>query len=438
MEATWQRLITEFRGRADLHGEALRHIETMVLRGQPTGNIDRNLVEKYTEAQNATQVMNVIAYATGLVAPEALEASDAALTGQELFLIPEKYRKWLEGVVGQMPCYRFLLLPLTFAIKSNDQWRIHSTLVIKTRNRGDDIHYIDMMGRVYLRFSQFLEENKFPFAVLCFPAEGVIDFDERNEIIVSYKVVGFKNTLLTAADVLVTTFGFLGGFLMPFKAVNMATGIYFTGRSLTELCDAARHGTSLNPFKNPEAALNWFQVAANICSIAVIGVQSWFLLDEVCSALKLSRYVNPVGTAARIYFAQANWEDMALGEQISLCCSLCFLYREVITLDNGRLLLREAQIAGLCNTFRRYVQGTFNLERFRLLFTNSVAALQAALQISLEIAKANISVQLAEDFITISFFGHQFQFANILGMDRDDIIKLIQTVHALGSNMSDL
>lgn len=249
MEATYRKLIAEFKACTHVHDVALQRIESMVLRGFPNANLEPGLLNKYTEAQNATQVMNVLAYATQMVDLGAMEENGVASVEQELCLVPARHKKLFNDVVAQMPCLRFLLIPLTFAIKDGATWRLYSTLVIKTRSKGEDIHYIDMLGRVYLRFNNFLEENKLPFSVLCFPTEGAIEFDAQNRIMVSYRVVGMKNSLLSAADVLVTTFGLLGGFFMPLKAVTVGSGVYFTGRSVMELCDDAEHQKSVNPLK---------------------------------------------------------------------------------------------------------------------------------------------------------------------------------------------
>lgn len=137
-------------------------------------------------------------------------------------------------------------------------------------------------------------------------------------------------------------------------------------------------------------------------------------------------------TTANILLVRKHWEEMALGDKVEFGAALCFAYREVITKENIIRLLEKIRLDTLCKTFSNFTPGRFDLVLFKqMLFDNSERII-GLLKLAKELIEANLEISLTPDFISISIFGHDFLFKNILELDESDLDVLIRVLKALG------
>lgn len=192
--------------------------------------------DNFTNATNPEQIINVIYFACKGVTPES-----RLLVDGDVSLVSGEERKLFEKVVEKLTVKTILIIPLFFGIReSNGNWKGYNTLLIKSKEtEGGDNIYIDLTGSVYRSFQQFLDNNRFPISLLCYPSKGVLKIDAEGNVELQYKLVGVTNAMLSVADVAMATVGFFHP--------NLTTSTYFAIRGIHQLYDARHHGRSINP-----------------------------------------------------------------------------------------------------------------------------------------------------------------------------------------------
>lgn len=217
--------------------------------------------EKVIEVRSNVQVINILGYV--LNKPIAnfddlpAEKLEKMLWSGDVCFIHEKSREELEKVVRQMKSFRFELIPLIVVINRKNEEKMIETVLIKVHGRCETT-YVDICGRIYSSFKDFLATNILPESILCYPKNGVVSFDAKNEIDADCSVVGKENELKSGMDLFIGMVGAVGaigsifatgGLAMPFALVAGGSAVYTTGRSIEKLVDAGSHGMSLNPFE---------------------------------------------------------------------------------------------------------------------------------------------------------------------------------------------
>ncbi|EDS26061.1 conserved hypothetical protein [Culex quinquefasciatus] len=427
------------------------------LRGQTVSLDDKNQLaglNKLFEVKTENQVVNLLGFALNMPLAqfdESPEEVERLLANGEICFIEDKASVMIRKVVAKMMSYSFSLIPLVVVPDYDKPDKVYETLLIKVFFYGDNckLYYVDMAARIYDSFEHFLEKNKLPYSILCYPRDGQVSFDATGDIEIECSNVGLKNSIFNVTDIVLGVVGVVGsagtifatgGLAIPFLTAAMGSAAYTTGRSIVKLVDSDQHGMSLNPLKDAEARNNWLMVSANLFAFASLGTTATIAAvatnAETITATQLSRLVmagrvlkgftagvNALTIVDSVVYAVNNWHLLSLYEKISLVCSVCFCFREVISFINAERLIRECQISGICNFFKSCVVGTItSIDTFvtntRQLFQSNDQFLETGLRLVRDLLRNNFDVTVDEEFTTFRFFGFEYKTKTILRMDQ--------------------
>lgn len=242
--------IVAFKG-SNQHLDVVKFIDGMGLRGlDPTisKNTESQRLNKWTEAENPIQVINTIAYATGMISFKKIAEQENSLERGNVSLADDMFERKMQKLVRKIPIgvasrYCFNLIPLVFAMYTEENgWEMRFSLLIKTQLSESCDCYVDMTGRVYKSFQKFLKHNKFPRGILCYPANGIFELDDQNNVQLEYTVVGKAEALKAILDKVVTVI-YLSS-LPFFPLLGTVLMLAYAGfRGAMELHDNLRHRT---------------------------------------------------------------------------------------------------------------------------------------------------------------------------------------------------
>lgn len=446
------------------------------LRGQTVSLDDKNQLaglNKLFEVKTENQVVNLLGFALNKPLAqfdESPEEVERLLANGEMCFIEDKASVMIRKVVAKMMSYSFSLIPLVVVPDYDKPDKVYETLLIKVFFYGDNckLYYVDMAARIYDSFEHFLEKNKLPYSILCYPRDGQVSFDATGDIEIKCSNVGLKNSIFNVTDIVLGVVGVVGsagtifatgGLAIPFLTAAMGSAAYTTGRSIVKLVDSDQHGMSLNPLKDAEARNNWLMVSANLFAFASLGTTATIAAvatnAETITATQLSRLVmagrvlkgftagvNALTIVDSVVYAVNNWHLLSLYEKISLACSVCFCFREVISFINAERLIRECQISGICNFFKSCVVGTItSIDTFvtntRKLFQSNDQFLETGLRLVRDLLRNNFDVTVDEEFTTFRFFGVEYKTKTILRMEQVRLSKFLYMIQGIALTFKD-
>ncbi|XP_065090319.1 uncharacterized protein LOC135711383 [Ochlerotatus camptorhynchus] len=438
---------------SDQHSKAVELIDKMVLRGLDLAvPNNKELLNKFTEAQSANQVINTIALATGLISFDDLEGNEDSLETGNINLTKPGHKRTLKILVGQLPVgdsppYRFVLIPLALGTQpkrlrqskvlspDENKWDTHLTLLVRTQTSAGDNCYIDMAGRVYLSFRKFLQKNKFPRAVLCYPPDGTIELDDQDHVKLTYAVVGEAQNRMFKMN----TAAIIGAICIPNAPIMTCFAAYRLFRAGRDLVDCYEHGT-LNPLKFPRTIGRWVELLMCLGYFINGGIQlfdSFQVID-----ITVGGVIGGI-TVLDLMIQENSWSKMGLGERTKLSFFLCFKNRMAPSLENGECELECMKLKTLCSTFKKYVTGTFNIENFKkLVYDMSRSPVQSTIAALLflvrKLIEKNASIELSEDFATIKIGDRKLMFKRIVQLPSEDIRKFGELIDQLNGDFSNL
>lgn len=468
--------IEKFRATEGYHTVRNR-LKQWLLRGQNVTLANRDqlaTLNKPFEADCMDQVINLLGFA--LQKPmvefsETPEEVERLLTDGRTCFIEDKASKELRKVVAKMDGnYCFSLIPLTVVPDYEKVDTVYETLLIKVFAYGANckIYYVDMAARVYESFEHYLETNKLPYSILCFPKNGQVSFDAAGDIEIECRNVGLKNKIFNVTDVVLGVVGMVGsagtiiatgGLAIPFLTAAMGSAAYTTTRSIVKLVDSNQHGMSLHPLKDAEARNNWLMVSANLLAFASLGTTTAITAvaanAETLTATQLSRLlmagrwlkgitagVNVLTVADSVVYTIVNWKILSTYDKLILACSICFCFREVISFVQAERLLRECNISSICNFFSSCVSGAISstdmfVTNVRQMIQSNDQYMETAMRLMSELISNNFNWTVDEEFTTIRFFGFEYKMANIIRMEQAMLAKFLNMIRGIAFTFKD-
>lgn len=459
------------------YAQASERLRMFFLRGQdvdPEYLREAGILSKIYQVQSEVHVINILGYV--LNKPFAnfelpAEQLERMLRLGNVCMYAEEARKQLEKVVKQMKSYRFELIPLVVAMEHKKQQKLFETVLIKVHCKSGGCAYVDISGRTYTSFGNFLSENKLPPGVLCYPENGIVVFDDQHELLVECCEVGVANTVKGGLDVIVGLVGAAGtvgsifatgGLAIPFVVVSCGSALYATGRGVEKLVDASQHGMSLNPFEDAEARNNWLMVSANLLTFASLGAAAGLAAAtkmESVTATQLGRImlanriirgvsagVNAVTVLDSVAFTVNNWKRMTIYEKISLACAVCFCFREVINFANAERLIRASQVDGMCKFFRGCSDsvvggvstvGQSFVTNVKKVFEGNDEYVEAGMRLIRTIVQDSFDVTVSDDFVHIRLFGFEYKVRNVISMPESELNKFLYMIQGIAKTFKD-
>lgn len=459
------------------YAEATERLRMFFLRGQDVDPVylrEKGILNKVYDAQSEVHVINILGYALNKPFADFKQPAqelDRLLRSGNICMYADEAKKQLEKVVRQMNSFRFELIPLVVVVEREKEQRLFETLLVKAYHPLKTFRYVDISGRIYNSLSHFLDKNMLPRGFLCYPKNGEVVFDKRCGLAVDCQQVGEENSTKMCRDLLVGLVGAAGtigsifatgGLAAPFMVVSCGSALYATGRGVEKLVDASQHGLSVNPFEDAEARNNWLMVSANLLTFASIGAAAGLAAAtkmESVTVTQLGRLalanrvirgvsagVNAVTVLDSIGFAVVNWNRMNIYEKISLACSVCFCFREVISFANAERLIRASQVEGLCNFFRGCAvsaggeishYGQSFVAKVKTVFENNDEYLENGLELILALVRDKFHVSVSDDFVFIKLFGFEYQIRNIISMSKSELNKFLYMIQGIASSFKD-
>lgn len=436
---------------------------------------EAGILNKIIEVQSNVQAINILGYVLNKpmadfdkLPADQLERLLRTLRTGDVCFIKEESRKQLEKVVKQMKSFRFELIPLVVVTSRDKAEKNFETLLIKVHEKLGACSYVDISGRIYSSFKDFLDHNKLPPSILCYPKDGVVAFDANNEIKADCSVVGTTNAIKGTVDALVGVVGAAGavgtifatgGLAMPFMVVSCGSALYTTGRSIEKLVDAGTHGMTLNPFEDAEARNNWLMMSANLLTFASLGVAGLATKMEGFTASQISRFmlanriirgvsagVNAVTIVDSIGYMVNNWHRMTIYEKISVACAICFCFREVISFANAERLMRSSQIDGICKFFKGCTDSVVGgastvgqgfVTNVKRMFDNNDEYVSTGMHLIRTIVRDSFDVTVSDDFLTIRLFRFEYKMRNIISMTETELGKFLYMIQGIAKTFRD-
>ncbi|XP_053692676.1 uncharacterized protein LOC128741122 [Sabethes cyaneus] len=443
--------------------DAEQLIYDFVLRGRDVDQVMQlNYLEPF-KLKTRVQVINVLACALNYPPLEADDKSKNNDDGYACFY-SEKTKQTLGQIVKQMPSFQdqfqFDFVPLAM-IKKGNPTKPTLTLLLKCYT-SSGYKYVDMCGRVYSNFMDFLEHNKLPHSTLLYPSGGIAAFDRTKRIEINTTEVGKVTEFFKRTDALVTTVGMIGsvgamfatgGAATPLLLVSLGSAAYTTGRGIGSLHDAAMHGKSLNPFEDEEARQNWLMVSANLLAFASAGVTKLAAMEKLSAqgASRLStasRYmrgtsasVSTIAIINTVVYSANNWKQLPYSQRIALVCSVCFCFKEVISFANAERLIKRSQLDGLCNSFA----SCFELDRIprdfmenvRRTFGVSDEVREVGLELLQIFVKQGIKFTVNDEFTEINIFGFSYKINMLISMENSELKKFIYMIQGIAASFKE-
>ncbi|XP_029731451.2 uncharacterized protein LOC109426390 isoform X2 [Aedes albopictus] len=403
------------------YAEATERLRMFFLRGQDVDPVylrEKGILNKVYDAQSEVHVINILGYALNKPFADFKQPAqelDQLLRSGNICMYADEAKKQLEKVVRQMNSFRFELIPLVVVVEREKEQRLFETLLVKAYHPLNTFRYVDISGRIYNSLSHFLDKNMLPRGFLCYPKNGEVVFDKRCGLAVDCQQVGEENNSKMCRDLL-----------------------------------------------DAEARNNWLMVSANLLTFASIGAAAGLAAAtkmESVTVTQLGRLalanrvirgvsagVNAVTVLDSIGFAVVNWNRMNIYEKISLACSVCFCFREVISFANAERLIRASQVEGLCNFFRGCAvsaggeishYGQSFVAKVKTVFENNDEYLENGLELVLALVRDKFHVSVSDDFVFIKLFGFEYQIRNIISMSKSELNKFLYMIQGIASSFKD-
>lgn len=447
-------------------------LRMFVLRGEafdPDYHHEASILNKIYEVHSKIHVINILGHvlnwplAKFTMSDEQLEKEFQ--TG-DFCIFSEKHRKQLETVVENMKSFRFELIPLVVVTNYEEEPENFETVLIKVHcpNFKGECSYVDISGRTYYSFKHFLDTNKLPYGMLCYPQGGIAEFDENDDLLVDCCEVGLANRVLGGLNAAIglvgatATIGAIfatGGLAIPFVVTGVASSIYSVGHSTGELVDAVKHDVSLNPLKSAEARNNWLSIAGNavtLCSFGVAGLAKFSRLKKSVDAVRCINVatgvthavfagVNAVTAIDSISYIDMDWRRMSLQQKIKLTCDICVSFREVINFANAKRLWDACMINGICRFFGNCIEG---LETASQQFVATVKKFFEGMQdyvlsawTLIKTVPDKFNITVSKDFVSFKLFGFEFKIQNIISMLPKMVEKFVYMIEGIAAALND-
>lgn len=156
------------------------------------------------------------------------------------------------------------------------------------------------------------------------------------------RVVGVKNVLLAASDVL------------PSTCIVIST--YFMIRGTLQLCEDQHHEKSLDPFL--------VRYSATCCFFAIESFQLSNLFGNHISIAEMQAYLNLFTIICTTTQNHLNWCNLVLNQQVSFRTAMCFAYHKLITMENKSLFSARVILDMLYKWFTESMQRSFHFNLF--------------------------------------------------------------------------
>lgn len=463
-----------------LFTQATERLRTFFLRGQEV-DLDylrkTGILTKIYDGKSDVHVINILGYALNKpVAKFDLPADqlEKMLRTGDICMYSKEAKEQLQKVVKQMEGYRFELIPLVVVAEYKEH-KLFETLLIKVHGLYK-VSYVDMSGRIYTSFDHFLNKNVLPHGILCYPKDGKVVFNDRNELLVDYQEVGLANSKKMNADLLVGLLGTAGtvgsifatgGLAAPFIWLSCGSALYGTGRCVEKLIDASDHGLSVNPCESAEARNNWLMMSANLLTFASFGAAAGLAtatkmegvtvqqLGRIMMGSRIIRGVsagvNAITVLDSIVYTAINWHRMSIYEKMSLASAVCFCFREVISFANAERLIRASQIEGLCTFFKSCaisavgdvgMKDMSNIsQRFvtqvKKTFEDNEEYVATAMELVRTLVLDNFQISVSDDFTLIKLFGLEYKIRNIISMPKTELNKFLYMIQGIANTFKD-
>ncbi|XP_065090401.1 uncharacterized protein LOC135711475 [Ochlerotatus camptorhynchus] len=392
-------------------------------------NIESQRLNKWTKAENSIQVINTIAYATGMISYEKIAAQEHSLETGDVSLANEMFESMLKKLVRNVPIgvaslYWFTLIPLVFVMHTEEKgWEARFSLLIKCQpSEGCDC-YVDMTGRVYKSFRKFLKRNTFPRGILCYPANVIFELDDQNNVKIEYTVVDKAEKFAAILNKVVAV---IYVSCLPFFPITS------TVLMLSYTC--IRKGVqsmTLKHRKFPDTVAGWSYIVKGFMYFIDYGLQ--ILID--------ADYAQSIFGSVEFLLQENSWSQMPLDHRTKFAFSICFCNHVAPSLENGKRELEEYRIKTLCKTYKLFVNGSFNEQLFEELMvscSSDQSKVAALLFLARTLIKHNSSIALTEDFATIMLGDRKLRFKCILKLANEDIRELGNIIEKTDDNLENL
>jgi Domain of unknown function (DUF4781) len=237
-------------------------------------------------------------------------------------------------------------------------------------------YFIDHCGRVYKKWTDFLNENVFDGWWICVPTNAEYTFSDDGSVQIEFYDQTKRGDVLRELDTvstitgLTTTVTMVAGICMSFfpptalvgactvaasSIVGAPAATYGAGRSVGNLIDRGRHDQSINPFASSEARASWLTTAASVLSFSTIGSSA--ILSSTAKAGKLANSatrvfcttlnvtalsVNGLGVINGVYEVIKKDEPTPM-DILQLTTSLLFFTHSVVSFKTASTIIKDAQ-----------------------------------------------------------------------------------------------
>ncbi|XP_014271781.1 uncharacterized protein [Halyomorpha halys] len=243
--------------------------------------------------------------------------------------------------------------------------------VIQSKNNqnADISHFIDLSGRCYNSWSNFLKENIFPSCSYCYPKNGFYSCDKGGKVLVEFgqspeseglrKISQFGDIAsniagLGCAGVAIASLfcPVAAPILIGTSGVGVASGLWSSGRSIYQLVDRNNHN---QPLTGREAAGSWLSVATGIVSVASMGALNYtqYLAKNgqvigraaswVVNGIEVTNTgLNGVNIGHQVYNMYEE-RKFSVQDSVNLTLSLLFFYHSAMKFRTAKQLFIESQ-----------------------------------------------------------------------------------------------
>ncbi|XP_055634091.1 uncharacterized protein LOC129774384 [Toxorhynchites rutilus septentrionalis] len=195
----------------------------------------------------------------------------------------------LEKVVNAMDSSRFAIIPLVFvSLELSQKHRIYESVLFKTMRRSGEVCYLDMNGRMYNTFDEFMRHNMLPYGILCY--EKLLRIGGTS-LRFKQKIVGVRRRLWQSADILLVTIylisciGLLKESIPSFGLLTAGSNMYLMTRGVQNYFDLGHfRGFSTTRKK----LINIMLITMNVVTLSVVSVPFSFRMVEQLSEYSLA------------------------------------------------------------------------------------------------------------------------------------------------------
>ncbi|XP_050079108.1 uncharacterized protein LOC126565948 [Anopheles maculipalpis] len=412
--------------------------ELLQLRQQP----------EFFSAENKTYAVNLLAYALGHL-PATCATSFEQWKHSDQLVTDRKLHKSLAALVDRMPTLEFQLIPLVLI--QRDQINASFLLRIrKTPGAFDSFMYLDLTGRKYDQFGQFLTANKLPECTLWYPADGQLQYarnpTDDSRLAPSLVIECRKITRTSDVWQELTMVGGAVASLFAFTPVgaSLAIPLTFMGSmfSLTDLVDSCKHDPASG------IARRAFALTLNLTTFASVG------LTAACRVEKLSRLlpaekllqleraknflsgtlrtVTTGGAILAVIGTVGGWQTLSNGEWMEMAALLCFAYRENFNKTIAIRLFEKMQWNGVFNFFKNLCANVpIGVLRTQL----KQPWFDGMLKFVVDFLSNGIQFTVDDSFTTITVFGYQLQFDTLFKINWSQLRTLLVFLQSFTTNI---